>query len=72
MTSSTTDPPRLRPEADSAGVRPPEELAPQAADANFRMLVDGIDNYAIFMLDPNGHVVTWKYRGSEDQGLCRA
>lgn len=70
MTSSTTDPPRLRPEADSAGVRPPEELAPQAADANFRMLVDGIDNYAIFMLDPNGHVVTWNTGAAKIKGYA--
>jgi len=70
LTSSTTDPPRLRPEADSAGVRPPEELAPQAADANFRMLVDGIDNYAIFMLDPNGHVVTWNTGAAKIKGYA--
>ena len=28
-------------------------------EARFRSLVDAVDEYAIFMLDPDGHVVTW-------------
>src|SRR5690242_20505011 len=28
-------------------------------DQRFRLLVDAVLDYAIFMLDPGGHVVTW-------------
>ncbi|MBX6319724.1 MAG: PAS domain S-box protein [Pigmentiphaga sp.] len=34
------------------------------------MLVDGIDNYAIFMLDPNGHVVTWNTGAAKIKGYA--
>src|SRR5437588_8020870 len=29
------------------------------ADERFRLLVEGVREYAIFMLDPQGYVVTW-------------
>jgi PAS domain S-box-containing protein len=29
------------------------------SEERFRLLVEGVSEYAIFMLDPNGHVVTW-------------
>ena len=29
------------------------------SDERFRMLVEGVTDYAIFMLDPQGHVLTW-------------
>ncbi|WP_245590653.1 PAS domain-containing protein [Adhaeribacter aquaticus] len=28
-------------------------------DARYRLLVEGVTDYAIFMLDPTGHIVTW-------------
>jgi PAS domain S-box-containing protein len=34
------------------------------ADAHFRLLVEGINDYAIYLLDPEGRVVTWN-RGAE-------
>jgi PAS domain S-box-containing protein len=34
------------------------EVARQS-DERFRLLVDGVQEYAIFMLDPEGHVATW-------------
>ncbi len=37
--------------ACTGGLRPSEEC--------YRLLVDGVKDYAIFMLDPTGHVVTW-------------
>jgi len=37
--------------------RSEEEL--KASEERFRMLVGGVKDYAIFMLDPTGHVVTW-------------
>src|SRR5258707_11442298 len=34
------------------------------SERNFRLLVDGISDYAIYMLDPKGHVTNWN-RGAE-------
>jgi len=31
----------------------------RASEERFRMLVGGVKDYAIFMLDPRGHVMTW-------------
>jgi PAS domain S-box-containing protein len=35
------------------------ESALAASEEQFRMLIGGVRDYAIFMLDPTGHVVTW-------------
>jgi PAS domain S-box-containing protein len=35
----------------------PESLSP--SEERFRLLVEGVSDYAIFMLDPTGHVLTW-------------
>jgi PAS domain S-box-containing protein len=32
---------------------------PRASEDQFRLLVEGVQDYAIFMLDPTGHVATW-------------
>jgi PAS domain S-box-containing protein len=29
------------------------------SEERFRLLVEGVEDYAIFMLDPEGHVATW-------------
>jgi PAS domain S-box-containing protein len=39
-----------------------EEL--RASEERFRLLVDSVRDYAIFMLDPGGHITTWN-RGAE-------
>src|SRR5438309_753181 len=31
------------------------------ADEGFRLLVESVRDYAIFMLDPTGHVATWNF-----------
>src|SRR5579872_956582 len=36
-----------------------EKEQPRASDERFRLLVESIRDYAIFMLDPHGHVLTW-------------
>jgi len=36
----------------------------QASEERFRLLVDGLHDYAIFMLDPTGHVSSWN-KGAE-------
>jgi PAS domain S-box-containing protein len=40
------------------------ERAVRESEQRFGVLVDSLEDYAIFMLDPNGHVVTWN-AGSE-------
>jgi PAS domain S-box-containing protein len=46
---------------------PPAELAHQLAASQeiFRLLVDAVNDYAIFMIDPAGTVMTW------NEGACR-
>jgi len=36
-----------------------EEAALRQSEENYRLLVEGVKDYAIFMLDPDGRVATW-------------
>ena len=36
---------------------------------SLRLLVDAVQDYAIFMLDPDGHVTSWNRRSRAEQGL---
>jgi len=40
------------------------EAAQRESEEHFRLLVEGVNDYAIFMLDPLGHVVSWN-KGAE-------
>jgi PAS domain S-box-containing protein len=40
----------------------------QADDESFRLLVENVREYAIFMLDPTGHVVTWNLGAERIKG----
>jgi len=42
---------------DPAPPRPPEDI--RTSEERFRMLVEGVRDYAIFMLDPEGRITTW-------------
>ena len=44
-----------------AGFEPPRETA---TEGQFRLMVDSVTEYAIFLLDTTGHIVTWN-RGAE-------
>ena len=44
-----------------------EELLRQGEE-RFRMLVEGVRDYAIFMLDPQGHVVSWNLGAQINKG----
>lgn len=45
--------------ADSSGDPQGARLELQASEARFRLLVEGVRDYAIFMLDPTGHIISW-------------
>ena len=44
-----------------------EELLRQS-DERFRLIVEGVRDYAIFMLDPGGHVATWNLGAQVNKG----
>ena len=40
------------------------------AEERFRLLVDSVQDYAIFMLDPQGHVLTWNKGAARLKGYA--
>jgi protein-histidine pros-kinase len=44
---------------DHRGDRGTAEMALGESEGRFRLLVEGTKDYAIFMLDPGGHIVSW-------------
>jgi len=44
----------------------------QSLDEPFRLLVEGVDEYAIFMLDPSGAVMTWNAGARRIKGYDEA
>jgi PAS domain S-box-containing protein len=51
--------------------QPPLAPVPSKAEESFRLMVDSVVDYALFMLDPQGRVATWN-RGAERIKLYRA
>jgi PAS domain S-box-containing protein len=47
------------------------EEALRASEESFRLLVDGVKDYAIFMLDPTGRIVTWNEGAERIKGYRR-
>lgn len=43
---------------DSLGI-PPEHNVLKQSEERFRLLVEGVKDYAIFMLDPEGYITSW-------------
>ena len=41
-----------------------------ASEERFRLLVEGVSDYAIFMLDPSGHVVSWNAGAERIKGYA--
>jgi len=56
---------------DSAAKRPVQEEALRLSEQRFRMLVESVHDYAIFMLDPEGYVTSWN-PGAERLKLYKA
>jgi len=46
--------------------------APDQGEQRFRLLVEGVKDYAIFMLDPQGHVLTWNAGAERFKGYKAA
>ena len=46
-----------------------EELL-RLSEERFRLLVEGVQDYAIFMLDPSGHVVSWNSGAQKTKGYA--
>ena len=44
-------------DSSAAGDRPGE------SNEHFRLLVEGVRDYAIYMLDPTGHILSWNSGG---------
>jgi PAS domain S-box-containing protein len=51
-------------------VRPKESASPKLAEAqeHFRLLVAGVEDYAIFLLDLDGHVLSWNVGAQRIKG----
>ena len=49
----------------------PETGALVQSEERFRLLVESVRDYAIFMLDPQGHVVTWNAGAERIKGYAR-
>src|SRR5688572_18902402 len=58
----------LSPTAEGTASPPPLQLAPEQV---FRLLVEGVTDYAIFMLDPAGHVASWNPGAERLKGYKR-
>ena len=43
----------------------------EESERRFRMLVEGVTDYAIFMLDPAGHVMNWNPGAERIKGYSR-
>jgi PAS domain S-box-containing protein len=50
-------------------IKPPKrDDSLRQSDERFRLLVESVRDYAIFMLDPDGRILTWN-TGAELTGL---
>src|SRR5215217_85988 len=48
--------------------RKKEELALRQNEERYRLMVEGVKDYAIFMLDPGGHIITWNEGAKRTKG----
>ncbi|MDH6169172.1 PAS domain S-box-containing protein [Variovorax boronicumulans] len=52
---------------DLSGRQKQDELL-RASEERFRLIVDGVKDYAIFMLDPGGYIVSWNTGAKANKG----
>ena len=48
------------------------ETAADPADTQFRLLIESVSEYAIYLLDPAGHVVSWNAGAERIKGYSAA
>jgi two-component system, chemotaxis family, CheB/CheR fusion protein len=53
-------------------LRKETEIALQQSEERFRLLVEGVKDYAIYGLDPQGYVVSWNSGAERIKGYARA
>jgi len=41
------------------------------SNERFRLLVEGVGDYAIYMLDPAGHILSWNLGGQRNKGYTK-
>src|SRR5690349_7855159 len=49
---------------DNAGTQEPAHVALLKSEERFRLLVEAVHDYALIMLDPQGHILCWN-KGAE-------
>jgi PAS domain S-box-containing protein len=57
--------------AVTPNLRPVSTAAQAALDDRFQLLVEGVVDYGIFMLDPEGHVISWNSGAERLKGYRR-
>lgn len=50
--------------------RKKQELELRHSEERFRLMVEGVKDYAIFMLDPLGHIMTWNEGAQKTKGYA--
>src|SRR5689334_9107013 len=52
-------------------IRNTDESVEFSADLPFRLLVESVRDYAIFLLDPEGHILTWNAGAQQIKGYSK-
>lgn len=68
----TEDPPRFTALIQDISERKRSEAALRVSEERFRTLVEGVNDYAIYMLDPEGRVTTWTSGAENIEGYSAA
>ncbi len=62
----------VRDPVNDTAARAEQLLFSQTEDARYRLLIEGVTDYAIYLLDPGGHVTSWNAGAQRFKGYERA